>query len=401
MVIAHFLIGFILASLCGAAHAQVSLTPAQAKLELVLDAREHPPLQREMMLATLRGTYSVDIALEKIVMPRMRDVEWIQLDHDNWRAATVDGRAVRTMERRLAFFPLRDGDVSIKPVIQRLTILDRASGQRSEATVSTEPVALTVQKPQAVDGDWWLPARAMEVTDEWSKDPAQLADGDSVVRTVTLTALGTTEQMIPPQPRMREPWLITFIDAERRGTALTPAGPLTKVTWRWTLRPITGEPGVIPQVVIPWFDTEARQPRTATLKAQPFGYAGFGANTEMRWQTGFSGKGAAAIAFFLGLVVPIVLLSPRGRVRSASELAASLRRLLPSHNLLELRRAARAGDAYATRKAVHALAAAAPNAVRTKLEPELLAIDRSLFGPAGRPPELAAFARQIEKLLRE
>ncbi len=381
--------------------AQVSMAESQAKLEFVIENKGRPVLEREMVLATLRGTYSINMTLEEIAMPRMRDLEWVQLDRSQWRAAVVDGRSVRIMERHYALFPQHSGRVTIRPAIHTMTIVDPA-GRRSALAVKSKPVVLDVAKADAAPGDWWLPAKALEIRDSWESDPAALGDGDSVKRTVVLTVLGATEQMIPPQPAMRQPWMITFTDPEERTMTLTSEGPLTTVTWRWTLRPKTGEPGVLPEVTIPWFDTTERKSKTASLKAQPFGYAGFGNNTATQWQSGFSGIASAAALFLAGLILPLLLFSPRGRLRPLAEIAASFRQLLPGEGALNLQRAARGGNPAAIREAARAVTACAPAASRGTLEALLHAFDRKLFGPGGGATrtDARAFAKAFKKAVR-
>ena len=351
-----------------------------------------------MILLTVRGTYAIGVTREQLTLPHMRDFEWIKLDSDTWEDAIVDGRSVHVMERKFALFPLHAGRLTLEPAVHIIGVVANNGDQR-EIAVKSEAMTLDVLPAPADAGEWWLPVRALEVSDHWSKEASQLTDGENVVRTVTVKALGASEQMIPPQPAMREPWLITFTDPEERKMELTPVGPLTTVVWRWTLRPITGEPGVLPQVTIPWFDTDERRARAAILPATPFGYAGFGDNTASRWQPAFSGYAMAGLALALGIALPLLLLSPRGRVRSLGEIFGPIRRLLPSTAVLALRRAGRRADLPALRAAAHQVARSAPASERGQLEDLLLELDRELFGRRGqvRRLDLRHFAKAIEK----
>lgn len=366
-----------------------------ATLEVVLDHPGRTIVEKEMVLATIRGTYGVTIARETLTIPRMGGVDWIQLGRDAWSRQTVGGRQVDVMERRVAFFPRRAGTVKIAPIRHTLTLAE-PNGRRSVREVHSSPIALAV-RPAPRTGEWWLPAAAVEMTDTWSKPPGALAYTETVTRRVTIWALGATPEMLPPQPPMREPWLVTFVSPERRTSELTPAGPLSTVTWEWTFNPITGEPGVLPEVAIPWFDTGARASRTVLLPAAPIARAGLGTNTAAVWRESVGGRFALVFSGLLGVFAVLAVGLPGRRIRSARECRRWLRAVWPQPGLRALHRAARSGNAALVRAAAVRVLddAHAPPAVRRSvLEP----LDRHLFGPPPAPGiDLRACASQVKR----
>jgi len=120
-----------------------------------------------------------------------------------------------------------------------------------------------------------------------------------------LRALGVTPELLPEQPAMREPWLITFTPPEERNVQNTKEGPVSTVVWVWKLRPITGEPGVIPEVSIPYFDTSQREEKSVIIPASPIGYASFASNNSEAWQSGFKASGWQWAAGLSGIFVAI------------------------------------------------------------------------------------------------
>lgn len=245
------------------------------RLTIELDPREAPPVTGEMIIATLRGIYGLTILREALEIPRGGDFEWVQLDRDMWSRRQVDGRSVVVMERRLALFPKRPGDLSFGPLEHRMRVTG-AGGQPEDVAIVAEPIHLSALPYPGESTDATLSADVLELTDELSADPGALSDGATLTRTVRITTLGALPQMLPPRPEMREPWLITFAAPEERSLQITPEGPVSSVVWQWHLRPKTGEPGVLPEIRIPWFDTRAREMREAVIPAVPFGYASFG-----------------------------------------------------------------------------------------------------------------------------
>ncbi|SDE78191.1 Oxygen tolerance [Salipiger thiooxidans] len=316
----------------------------KARLELVLDPREAAPLAGEMVLATLRGIYRQNITREEVKLRPMTDFDWVRLGLDSWTEERIDGLPARVFERRLAFYPRRDGTLEILPIAHRLEVLG-AGGKRETVIVRSDPVTLTVAPGPAAAGQPWLPLRALELSESWDTDPARLADGQSATRRIVLRAFGATPEMMPQQPVLRQPWLISFAPPEERNFQVTPEGPVSTVVWTWKLRPITGEPGVIPPVTIPWFDTGSRTPETATISSASIGYASFSDNAAARWQSlGGGGWPVWALSGLAALVV--VALSLRDRVPETG-----LRRRWQRRRLLRrLRGHVRARDAAGARR---------------------------------------------------
>ncbi|MCF8480110.1 MAG: hypothetical protein K9H25_06740 [Rhodospirillum sp.] len=249
-----------------------------------------PPYQGEMVLVTVKGYYhDFRIGKEHLSTPSTASFDWVQLGRDSWTDAMVDGRKYTVVTRKLALFPRESGKLTIEPFLHHLTLID-GDGQWFTRDITSSPETLEVLPPPADPSrSWWLPARSITFSDVWDRDPATLKDNETATRTVTITALGANPQTLPPTPALRERWLITFTEPEQRTVQPTEAGPETTVTWIWRLRPITGEPGVIPEVRIPWFDTKDRVPKEIVLAAAPIGNQGFGGNTTAHWANHFEG----------------------------------------------------------------------------------------------------------------
>ena len=378
--------------------AQDSLPVDKARLEVILDPMEEQPFEGQMLLATVRGEYRVRIALEDLTLPRSASFDWLQLDRDEWTVEQVDGLPTQVMRRRIAIFPQRAGNLTFPALDHRLTIFT-GDGGRSEHVVTSRPLPITVE---AALGQPWLPVGAIEFSEEWSKDPAMLPLGQSVTRRVVLRALGATDKMMPTQPSLRMPWLISFSSPGERSTELTPLGPVTTVVWEWTLRPKTGERGVIPAIEIPYFDTTAHRSGTVVIDASPLAYAAAPGEADApAWQSRFTGIWYPALGFLFGLLLPAALFGPGTRLRSRAELAAVFKRAFhPVRTRRRLRRAARTGDAMALRQealgAARDLPAERAMALRRALEP----LDRMLFDalpPA--PVDLPSLAREATRLV--
>lgn len=269
----------------------VAIDGARLRLEIVSNGR--PPFVQEMVLVTVRGFYTIPIALTKLEVPPMEGFRVLTVGREHWSEAEEDGVQGRGMEQTLALFPQESGRLTIPPIVQRLTIVG-SDGKRVEVAIATAATPLEVAPPPADAGAWWLPARRLILTETWSEPPETLAIGRPVRRVVTLEAEGVTDDQLPPPPVLKADRLIVFSEAPERRTviAVTPKGkkgealrqsmprpgrlatvegrdgPIGRIVYSWAVRPVSGAPAELPEIAIPWFDTEAGEMRTAVLPAR-------------------------------------------------------------------------------------------------------------------------------------
>jgi hypothetical protein len=243
------------------------------KLTILADPGTPHPVVGEMIKVTIRAVYDRKVANERLEIDPTDAFDWIQTAQDDWREERIDGLPWIVMERRMALWPKRAGLLHFGPVRHRLTVIDKQS-QRQDTVVEAQPLALSVGEFPELRG-WHLSAGALELKEEVSTDPAHLADGQTVTRTVTLRALGVLPEHLPPRPVVSENWLITFAAPVQRSLTLTADGPVAEAIWTWQFRPHTGEPGVLEPVSIPWYNTTTRRIEAVEIPAMPIGFASF------------------------------------------------------------------------------------------------------------------------------
>lgn len=330
----------LLLLILGLAAAPLSAEEA-ARLEIIVGGPAKP-VAGEMIPVVIRGEYDLVITLEDMLMPEGGDFDWVQLERDSWNRERPEGKDRLVVERSIAIYPHRAGRLSFGPVTHRLTVAE--GGGRAVREVTASAVAIEVAPFPAQSVNWPLSAAAVDVSDDLSTDPAALRDGETLVRTVTMTMLGPLAPMLPPRPALREPWLITFAAPEIRKTAITPDGPVSTVTWTWQIRPKTGEPGVVAGVDIPWFNTATRAMGVIRLDPVPLGYASFATNLGGAARFPASEIALLAGAFVAGLAVGLLVLTVGQRPVGVQGLRRILHRFLPSREVSRIRRAGRSGD---------------------------------------------------------
>ncbi|SHF18364.1 Oxygen tolerance [Loktanella atrilutea] len=359
----------LLLLLCGPALAQDA--PVM-KMSIIADPGHETSVVGEMIPLTIRAVYDLKVANEKLEILGTGSFDWIQTGPDDWHEEMIGGLSRIVMERHVAVWPKQSGMVTFGPVVHHLTVIDRQS-RRQDMDVTAQPLALSVGA-FPMDRGWHLAAEAVELTDELSADAGHLPDGATVIRKVTLRALGALPEQLPPRPVVSENWLITFAAPIQRDLFLTEDGPVAQVVWTWEFRPHTGEPGVLEGVTIPYFNATTRRLDSVEIPALPIAVASF---FDAQTLTGvIAGRqvwvlaGLALGGLILGLAVAALWLAPDATTAGW----ARLRRRWSPLPRLRLWRARRRGDLLAERRA--AQDAGLPQA-------RLAALDRRIYGPGG------------------
>jgi hypothetical protein len=385
----------------GAASAQRSPFD-DVQLEVAPETNGVAPYPHELVLLRITGLYRPMIQIEKLLQPTLPNFGWMELGKDRAFKAEFRGFDVRGFERVIAVFPEKSGQLTIPSFTHHITFVDGLGSRIID--VRSAPVTLDVAAWTGPGGPddrtaWWLPARKLQLTDEWSIDPDHVPRGETTRRTVTIEADGVTADRLPPPPIMRSPGVISFAGPTDRETRIGPRGPIARVVYRWDMRPISAFPATVTEMKIPWFDTTARTSRDAIMPSRRMAWAvapgepGAEPQAPRRadaWQI----AGAGGLTFLLGLGA---LLLGAGGVSLPKPAPAELGRLA---------RAARRGHASEARAAFEALLRREPAlAARWRCAPGvragLAALDRSLYAPSGGPaPDLTAFARAVKQARR-
>jgi hypothetical protein len=185
--------------------------------------------------------------------------------------AILNGKAYNVIERVLAIYPQASGEISISPARFEARVLrdGRITGRKVFESQAHTVKILPIPAPPADFPDAaWLPARDVHLSEEWSREPNEVAAGEPVTRKITISALGQIETQIPAiEPPVVEgmnvytdkPDLTRFFEAEGiRGVRRD----------QYAMIGVRGGPAQIPKLEVPWWDIEAREWRIASLPSR-------------------------------------------------------------------------------------------------------------------------------------
>jgi hypothetical protein len=373
------LLAIVMLLLASTAHAE-TVALEDARLEAIVETLPHKPFEQELIILVIRGVYAVPITLGKLAPPGLDDFGWMQLGRDLWFDEMIDGRKLRVFERRMALFAKKRGKLPLGAFTHRLTLLDK-QGKRFEHEVRSSPVAVEVaRKPENIG--WWLPAQSVDVSDGWDISPESLTFGASAKRTITLKAKGAPPEMLPPAPRMEGKGLIAFPDPEDRSVELMPEGPVSTVTWRWTVRMLSPDAAPLETEPLEWFDTVSRTPQKITFAPQRVALASNLTATPVAETNAWSAT-ALPLGLLAGLLAGLAFILPGWRLKPWHDIILPFKPLVPRATANAIRAAARAQDAAAMWRAARRLDTPATHE-----------LSRTLFG-RGEAANLTSLANRL------
>ena len=145
-------------------------------------------------------------------------------------------------------------------------LLENFFGTESRRVAATsKPLALSVRpRPEDAAGQWWLPARAVSLSERWDPAGASVRVGEPITRRIEIRADGVSPAQVPPLGAEDVAGVKRYAEAPKVTENLRGTVRVDETTL------IPTQPGsvTLPAIEIAWWDTKADAPRTATLPAR-------------------------------------------------------------------------------------------------------------------------------------
>lgn len=191
-------------------------------------------------------------------------------DERNYEAV-LNGKAYSVVERVIAIYPQESGEISISParfearVLRNGRITGRKVFQSDTHTVKVLPVPAPPDEfPDAV----WLPARDVQLSEEWSREPDRIDAGEPVTRRVTISALGQIETQIPAIEPPAVDGLNVYADKPELSRRIEVDGIRGIRKDQYAIIGVSGGAIELPELEVPWWDIEAGTWRIEKLPAK-------------------------------------------------------------------------------------------------------------------------------------
>ena len=185
--------------------------------------------------------------------------------------AILNGRAYNVVERVIALYPQQSGEIAISPALFEARVLrdgpitGRKVFQSDAHTVTVLPIPAA---PDEFRDAVWLPARDVQLSEEWSRDPARINAGEPVTRRVTISALGQIETQIPAIAPLSVDGLNVYGDKPELSRRVEAGGIRGIRKDQYAVIGVNAGAIELPALEVPWWDIDAATWRVAKLPAR-------------------------------------------------------------------------------------------------------------------------------------
>jgi hypothetical protein len=182
--------------------------------------------------------------------------------------AIIDGTNYNVVERVYALYPQESGEIQISPARFEARVLrdGRITGRR---VFESEPQSISVLPIPAPPVDYpdaiWLPARDVQLSEEWSRDADQITAGEPLTRHVTTSALGQLETQIPALEPPSVAGVNIYPDKPELTRRIESGGIRGVRKDQYAMIGVSAGVVVLPAVHVPWWNIEAGEWQVASL----------------------------------------------------------------------------------------------------------------------------------------
>ncbi|MDJ0812280.1 MAG: BatD family protein [Woeseiaceae bacterium] len=182
--------------------------------------------------------------------------------------AIIDGTAYNVVERVYALYPQESGTIAISPAKFEARVLrnGRITGRK---VFESEPLSVTIlpipERPADYPDAAWLPAKDLELSEDWSRDVAEVKAGEPLTRRVSISALGQLETQIPALDPPATPGINVYPDKPDLTRTIEAGGIRGMRSDQYAMIGVTAGTVVLPALDVPWWNTRTGEWEVATL----------------------------------------------------------------------------------------------------------------------------------------
>ena len=244
--------------------------PGEADIFVTTEVDHTDSFVQAQLLYTVKVYRSVATRQPRLSEPDIGGVEVLieVAGEERSYESILNGKAYNVVERIYAIFPQESGQIAIAPARFEARVLrdGRITGRKifeSEAIdVAVNPIPPPPDgHPDAV----WFPARAVTLSEDWSREPDRLPAGEPITRHITVTALGQLSTQIPiVDPAVSDTIKIYPDKPELRDRAEASG---IRAVRKDQYAMIGVSPGVVdlPELQLPWWNIDEGEWQLATL----------------------------------------------------------------------------------------------------------------------------------------
>ncbi|MEJ2652806.1 MAG: BatD family protein [Gammaproteobacteria bacterium] len=264
---------------------QARAAPGNGDLFMNVSVKPHTAYVQQQIIYTVRLYRAVDLANgSSLSAPSLPGGDAVveKLGKDKDYETVRNGMRYDVIERHYAIYPQKSGSFDIAPLVFDGAIVQSGGGGgifafnpfsqrtrhkrlRSQAEhIDVKPM------PAAFHGSQWLPARNLQLDENWSPDPPKFTVGQAVTRTVAVMADGLTASQLPGMTGGAISGVKQYPDQPVLKDTKDSAGVTGLRTQKIAYIPTHAGSFTLPAIKIAWWNTATDKMEAASLPAHTF-----------------------------------------------------------------------------------------------------------------------------------
>ena len=169
-------------------------------------------------------------------------------------------------EQKYAIYPQKSGVLTITSPSFAALVYDF---DMQRIKVQDKPIELTVQPiPKQYHAAHWLPAKQITLSDQYEKESSTLTQGSTLVRTVTMEGVGVPGQLLPQLSFIAGDGYSVYPEKGNERTQIKQGELVGRAEFKITYLFNKAGQVTIPELRLPWFNTQTGQEETAILASK-------------------------------------------------------------------------------------------------------------------------------------
>ena len=244
--------------------------PGEAEVFLTSEVDFDETYVQAQVLLSIKIYRSVPTRQPALRDPTVSGVEVLSelAGDDRSYEAVIDGTSYNVVERVYALYPQESGTINISPARFEARVLrnGRITGRK---VFESEPLSLTVlpipDRPAEFPDATWLPAKELQLSEDWSRDTSEVRAGEPLTRRVSINALGQLETQIPAIDPPATDGINVYPDKPELSRTVEAGGIRGMRSDQYAMIGVAAGDVVLPALEVPWWNTRTGEWEVATL----------------------------------------------------------------------------------------------------------------------------------------
>lgn len=202
-----------------------------------------------------------DVAVDEAIVEPLGDTKQYRTQ--------LNGKTYDVYERQFLIFPQTSGDMIIPGPIYNGEVSNGRYRPGRPIRISHPPTKLQIlPQPASYPASTWLPAKALSVSHKWLGNPNQVKVGEPITLELAISATGLSSAQLPPVELQEKPGLKYYPEPAINEDQISSQGNISTRKQSIAIVPTKAGTYQLPEIRIPWWNTQLGRLETAVLPAQ-------------------------------------------------------------------------------------------------------------------------------------